>query len=126
MGMPRFNRATFNAFVQSAKREIREAGAKARSGIVTPKFLSGKVDGATRTGQIIALLVLPFLIVVTLTIIRVINEVMTGVLGAGALEGEQLTITSFLVTALTLGCLIIGAWGWFQWVRTSGFGAFNL
>ena len=105
-------------------RGSKKAVAAARGSVITPKFLEDHVEGATRAGQVTAALFLPFIIVVSLTIIRVINQIMAGVLGAGLIGGEQFSITAFLVTFITMGTLIIAAWSWFQWVRTSGFGAF--
>lgn len=106
-------------------RQARSTASLAKDQVLRPSKLEAAADGATRTGQVVAVLFLPFLIVVSLTIITVINNLMAGVLGAGTIEGEQLSIVAFLITAITLGCLMIVAWGWFQWVRTAGFGAFS-
>lgn len=106
--------------------EARKTGAAATQQVAKPKVIEDLADGATRAGQAVAVMFLPFVIVVSFTILLVINNVMANVLGGGLISGEQLTITAFLVTFLTLGLLIIVAWGWFQFVRTAGFGAFKL
>lgn len=116
--------AQVRQLAQEAAREAKKAAQEVGRRTITPKFLESKVEGTTRAGQVTAAVVLPFVIVVSLVIVQVMNEIMTGVLGSGSITGEQFSITAFLVTALTLGALIIVAWGWFQFVRTSGFGAF--
>lgn len=105
--------------------EVRKTSGATTRAVVKPKVLEPVAEGATRAGQVTAGLFLPFIIVVSFTILKVMNNLMANVLGGGLVSGDQLTITSFLVTFLTLGLLIIAAWGWFQWVRTAGFGAFS-
>lgn len=124
--MPNFGASleTVRQIAAETVREARKAAAETSRKAVTPKFLEGKVEGSTRAGQVIAAVFLPFVIVVSLVIVTVINNLMANVLGSGTITGEQFTISAFLVTALTLGALIMVAWGWFQFVRTSGFGAF--
>lgn len=116
--------AQVRQLVQEFAREAKKAAKATTRRAITPKFLESKVEGSTRAGQVTATLFLPFVIVVSFVVVRVINEIMVGVLGAGTITGEQFSITAFLVTFLTLGALVIVAWGWFQFVRTSGFGAF--
>ena len=114
-------REAFQAFGS----ELKESGRATGRAIIKPAKLQPAADGATRAGQAIALLVLGPIIMVSLTLIQVLNQLMADVLGTGLIEGDQLTITGFIITALTLTVLIIVAWGWFQFVRTAGFGAFN-
>jgi len=117
--------AQLKQFTQEAVAEAKAAAAKVRAQVVTPKRFEKAADGATRSGQAIALLLVGPMVVVSLTIIKVINGIMGDVLGAGTIAAGQVDAITFLVTFLTLGLLVICAWGWFQFVRTAGFGAFT-
>jgi len=117
--------AQLKQFTAEALAEVKDVASKARAQVVTPQRLEKVADGATRSGQMIALLIVGPIVVVSLTIIKVINGIMSEVLGAGTIAAGQVDAITFLVTGLTLGLLVICAWGWFQWVRTAGFGAFT-
>lgn len=105
--------------------DAKESSAFALEQIITPTKLQKAADGATRTGQVIAAVVLGPVIMVSLVIIRVINDLMTSVLGAGDFGAADTSAAAFIITFLTLGILIIFVWGWFQFVRTAAFGGFN-
>lgn len=109
---------------QAAVRLSKESAKSVGESIKRPKKLQAAADGATRTGQIIALFMLGPVIVVNLTIIEVVHLLMADVI-LGADLGDQLPILSFLITFITLGLLVVCAWGWFQFVRTAGFGGFS-
>lgn len=111
--------------VQEFLRELRSTANQTGTAIIRPRFLQTAADGATRTGQVICFFLLGPIILVSITLIEVLNQLMAGVLGTGLIEGGQLTITGFVITALTLTFLVVFAWGWFQWVRTAGFGVFK-
>lgn len=111
--------------LQAFLRELKQAGQQTGTAIIRPRILERHADGVSRTGQVLAFLVLGPVILVSITIVEVLNELMAGVLGTGLIEDGQLTITGFMITALTLFFLILAAWGWFQWVRTGAFGAFR-
>lgn len=79
----------------------------------------------TRVGQVIAFLILPVGIMVSLQIIVAANQLFTGVFGVEQLAGGQNDIFAWLITAITGGAFLLFAWTWFQWVRTAGFGFFS-
>lgn len=111
--------------VIQARHTAQRTWAQTKDAVIEPEFLEKYSVGATRTGQVMALLFVPFIITVTFPIIYVMNRLMAQVLGTGTITGDQFSIISFLVTLLTLTLFIMCAWGWFQWVRTAGFGAFR-
>lgn len=108
------------------KRQGIEAANEAVDRAITPRRLERHIDGATRTGQVVAFFFLGPIIVASLPIIVVLNQLMTDLLGVRTLTGGQDPIFAWLVTAITGGALIVAAWAWFQFVRTAGFGAFSL
>lgn len=114
-------RAALPGVVAQVRRDAKAAAEK----VAKPEKLQGLADGATRTGQVMAALLLGPVIVVNLVIITVFGDVMTGVFGGISLDSTQTGIFAFLITAILLGTLVLSAWAWFQWVRTSGFGAFQ-
>lgn len=117
-------RSTIKQLIQEIIKESKDFGGKALNQVARPSKLEKAADGATRTGQVIAFLLLGPVIMVSLILIRVVNNLMADVL-LGQSLGDQLPILSWLVSFLTLALLMIVAWGWFQFVRTAAFGAFN-
>lgn len=111
--------------VAELKRTLRRDLPEIGSRIAKPEKFESFADGATRTGQIMAALMLGPLIVVNLVIIRVISGIIESVFGGISLGVTQTPIFAWLFTAVILGILIFSAWVWFQWVRTSGFGVFE-
>lgn len=105
----------------SLVRLVREGAPKVFERIAKPKFLEKKIDGATRSGQILSLIMLGPLIVVSLALIQVLNELMADIFGANDL-GDQTSLIGWLITAITAGLFLLAAYSWFMWVRTSGFG----
>lgn len=111
--------------LQEFLRELKATGRQAGQAIIRPRILQRHADGATRAGQVVAFLLLGPVILVSITLIEVMNQLLSGILGTGLIVDGQLTITGFMVTGLTLFFLVLAAWGWFQWVRTGGMGAFR-
>lgn len=124
--------ATVEGTVRLFRRRLRELGQEAREAgidlleqVITPERLRGKVDAADRIGQIIAFLFLGPVVVVSLQLIVVLNQLMTQLLGVSSLGADQNSIFAWLVTAITGGAFLLAAWFWFQFVRTAGMGAFS-
>lgn len=105
--------------------EIRKGFRTVGGQIARPARLQAAADGATRTGQVLALFMLGPIIMVSLVLVEVVHTLMADVLLSQDIATSQVPILSFLVTFLTLALLCIVAWGWFQFVRTAGFGRFN-
>lgn len=112
----------FAAFARSAPDRAREAGGRA----LRPERFQDKADKATRTGQVVALLTTPILIIISLALITAFNEAMAGVFGLAPPGAEQTSIFAFLITLITAGTLVFAIWAWFQYVRTAAFGMFLL
>lgn len=117
--------AQVKQFGEEAVADLREFADRAKGSIANPKRFEAKADGATRSGQVIAFMTVPMLIMISLVIIEAINGIMTAIVGAETIEPGQLNTVAFLVTGLTLGLLIMVGWLWFHYVRTAGFGAFT-
>lgn len=94
-------------------------------GILRPEKLSKYDEMITRTGQWLAALFLGPVIVVSFTLITVLNQLMASILAGSTHPEAQEGIVAFLVTGITLGALVLAAWTWFQFVRTAGFGFFT-
>lgn len=93
--------------------------------IVEPKFIRKDFFDVPRTAQWMAALLLPIIIIVTLAIVEAANLAFQQVLLNGGDLGEQSGIFAFLTTFIGLLLFILGAWGWFLWVRTGGFKLFD-
>jgi len=94
--------------------------------VARPKRLEAVSLGATRTGQFMAAMFLGPLIVVSLALIVVFNNLMSDVfVGNDPVDTQHSGMVAFVMTAITLGAFIAAAWAWFQWVRTAGFGFFS-
>lgn len=92
--------------------------------VLNPPQLERLTDASTRVTQIVALCFLPVVIIVSFELITAAHAVISGIFGANPPTGAQFDIIGFLLTAITAGMLILAAWTWFQFVRTSGFGLF--
>lgn len=117
--------AQARALLAARRQGFREGTIKATQSIIRPKRLERVSDGATRTGQIVALCLLGPLIMVSLALIVVLNQLMADVFGDSPVDSSQSDIVAFMITGITLGALMMAAWTWFQWVRTGGFGLFS-
>lgn len=104
--------------------EARELGLDVFEQVKTPDRLREKADAATRVGQIIAFLFIGPVVMVSLRLIVVLNELMTELLGVSSLGASQNDIFAWMVTAITGGAFLLAAWAWFQFVRTAGLGFF--
>lgn len=112
--------------LRGLKRRIREEGPEVADRVLRPKYLKKYADGSTRASQILALFFLGPLIVVSLALIVALNQTMAGVFGSAWNSADPFSgPTAWLITAITLGALIMAAYTWFQFVRTSGFGFFT-
>lgn len=93
--------------------------------VMNPGFIQTFPE-ATRVGQIIAFMFVGVVVMISLQLIVVLNELVAQILvDGGSLGTTQDAIFSWLSTAITAGFYIIAAWGWFQFVRTAGFGLFT-
>lgn len=111
------------------KNEATERSSGVVSSILRPKRFERFVEEGNPdewTSQIVALMTLPMVIVISLVMIVVVNDVATDVFGGSVYQdSNQENIVGWLITALTGGMVILAAWTWFQFVRTSGFGFFK-
>lgn len=125
--MTRLGRAKAEArdFLAALPTRAREGLPDLASRLWTPKFVRRHADGATRVGQILSALFLGPVIVVSLVLIVVLNTLMSDIFGVSDLGDSQTGIFGWLITAITGGALLLAAWGWFQFVRTAGFGWFS-
>lgn len=90
-----------------------------------PDFVDKRLrHEVSRGSQALAGALLPILILASLAIV----EAAVGVIASVFLQqdlGDQAGIMGFIVTALAALLFCVTAWGWFQWVRTGGFGLFE-
>jgi hypothetical protein len=93
--------------------------------VARPAVLQRHADGATRVSQILSLLFLGPVIVVSLVLIVVLNNLLSDIFGVSDYGEAQGGIIGWLVTAITAGAFLLASWTWFQFVRTAGFGFFN-
>lgn len=119
------SRSEFETRARFLLDEARSSGIRTAEAVITPEFVEEHVDGVTRTGQVLAFLFLGPVVMVSLELIVVLNQLMTEILGVQPLGAGQDPIFAWLVTALTGGAYILAAWTWFQFVRTGGFGLFT-
>ena len=91
--------------------------------VIRPKVFEKFVDDGPpdRVLQILALFLVGPVVVVSLVIIQVINNVISDLFGTGSF-GDQSSLWGWMVTGLTGGLFLLAAWSWFQFVRTYGFG----
>lgn len=94
---------------------------KARDDFLEPPFFSTYFETVTRSEQVGALLILPFIIVFSFGLLVALHNVLAAVMFQGDSLGEQEGIMQFMVTGLTMLSFIGAAWFWFMWVRTGGF-----
>lgn len=111
--------------VAAALRDFRERAPAIGERILRPKRLQRFADGATRTSQWLSALFIGPVVVVSFAFIRVFNNLMTEIFQAQIPPDQQVGLIAWMITALTLFAFIIAAWGWFQFVRTAGFGWFS-
>lgn len=102
-------------------RSVREGVPRVIDAVVNPKFVQAKLDGVERFGQWLAVATLPVVVVISFAVMTVINQLMGQVMGDWDVN-DQTPILGWLVTFLTLGMFVLFAYGWFQYVRTAGFG----
>lgn len=108
-------------FFEQLLSDAKDAGGE----VVNPSFLEEELRAADRVGQVIAFLFVGPLVMVSLRLIVVLNQLMTDILGVQPLGAGQDSIFAWLVTALTGGAFVAAAWLWFQFVRSGGFGWFT-
>lgn len=127
--MGRFDRVTERllSFLRDWKRVAKEKTAEISHRVMKPKSFEKWTRGPEdRLMQVVALLVVPFVIVVSFVVIVALNEVMSELFGLSEFESAtQQGIVGWFVTGVTAGLLILAAWSWFQFVRTYGFGIFR-
>jgi hypothetical protein len=107
------------------KDDVRHVLSELLEEIVNPGVFEERAKGVTRGGQVLAFLFVGPVIMVSLQLIVVLNELMTEILGVKPLGAGQDPIFAWLVTALTGGAYVMFAWLWFQFVKTGAFGWFT-
>ncbi len=121
------NRVLFAAqgFKHNTGEKVREFAPRILRPKAFEKFSDDMAPMEVRLYQILALLLLPIVIIVSLVCIVVLNEIMTEIFGVSTLEStSQQGILGWFITGVTAGLFLLAAWTWFQWVRTRGFGLF--
>ncbi len=94
--------------------------------ILEPKFIPRRYfEGVTRSGQWFAAIMLSVIVPVSLAIIVAIDVVIVDLFLNGE-DFDQLTFLSFLVNLIGLFFFCLAAWSWFIWVKTGGFGFFEV
>lgn len=93
--------------------------------LLNPRRFEAVIAETTRASQWMAVILVPLVIVISLPFLVAFHTLLEDLL-LQQIGGGQLAIFQFLVTALTLGAFIFVAYGWFLWVRTGGFGFFDL
>lgn len=89
---------------------------------VTNPFFLPDMPEVTRFSQVMAAILLPFVVMITFTLVVSTHFIMVSILQ----YVEDTVVFPFLVTGVSLGAFIFGAWMWFIWVRTGGFGLFAM
>lgn len=119
---------TFRSRARGKARAVRDSSGvlkeSARKAIVDPDWLEKFSARVTRTEQVTALFFVGPIVVISLTIIVALNELMQETFLANSTV--EIVRMQWFVTFFTGGLFIMSAWGWFQFVRTGGFGFFDL
>lgn len=115
---------TIRMVAAEAAASLKAAAGRTGKAILRPKRLEAKAEGVTRTEQWVSFFFLLMVLPANFAIIVAFNEVASAVFGASDYgDGDpNMGVIGFLITFLTLGAVVISAWAWFQFVRTSGFG----
>lgn len=102
--------------------ELSRDAADLKETVVNPGFVEERLEGVTRTGQVIAFFLLGPVVVASLQIIVVFHKFMVQILGVQPFTAGQDAVMAWMVTAVTGGAILLAAWFWFQFVRTAAFG----
>lgn len=94
--------------------------------LLQPKFIPERYfEGVSRSSQWFAAVLLSVVVPVSLVLIVAIDTIIVDLFLNGE-DFEQLTFLSFLVNLIGLFFFCLAAWSWFIWVRTGGFGFFEM
>ncbi len=94
-------------------------------GLLSPEWVRQHEDDATRPGQWMAFALLGLIVPVTFTVLLLLHRIMVILVGL-FFEDNLLDTALSLITVLDLAAFIFSAWLWFVFVRTAGFGWFNI
>lgn len=120
--------AVKDRFGVAVQEGLSTAGSSARRlgrSFVTPEFLQGSLERASRLSQWVAATMLLFIVPILITIITLFHRIIVNLVFGLAPIAERGS-TPFVLTLFGLGLIVAGVWFCFQWVRTAGFGLIDL